>query len=90
MPDDIIFKGAGGGLFCGKNLLLSSGFKSNREELCVNYECNLTYLNNTLITGFSDKSFEDVATRLGLKIKEVKMTEFIKSSCGTRCLTLFI
>ncbi len=154
LPKDIIFEGAGDGLFCGKYLFLGAGFRSDRgvdkflskhiknieiitlglsnpyfyhldtcfsplpngdfiyypdafddesriileklngheisEELCINYGCNLTFINKTLVTGFVDNSLKDICKKLNLEIKQIEMMEFIKSGGGTRCLSLFI
>ena len=60
------------------------------EELCINYGCNLVFIGNTTVTSYSDKSLEEVCNTLKLKIKDLKMTEFIKSGGGVRCLTLFL
>ena len=60
------------------------------EELCINYGCNLTFVDKTLITGYADITLKDICKKLNLKIKIVPMDEFIKSGGGTRCLTLFL
>lgn len=60
------------------------------EELCINYGCNLVFINNTVVTSFSDNSLKEVCDTLKLKIRDLKLTEFIKSGGGARCLTLFL
>lgn len=60
------------------------------EELCINYGCNLVFIDQTLVTGFSDSRLMNIAREEGLKLKVVEMTEFMKSGGGVRCTTLFI
>lgn len=60
------------------------------EALCINYGCNLVFIGDTVVTSFSDNSLEEVCEALKLKIRDLKMTEFIKSGGGVRCLTLFL
>lgn len=60
------------------------------EELCINYGCNLVFIEDTLVTGFADNSLKTICKNIGLKIKVLEMEEFIKSGGGTRCLTLVI
>lgn len=60
------------------------------EELCINYGCNLIYIDQTLVTGFSDSRLTKISQEEGLTVRVVKMTDFLKSGGGVRCLTLFI
>lgn len=60
------------------------------EELCINYGCNLVFVDDTIITSFSDYSLRLICNLLKLKIRNIKMSEFIKSGGGVRCLTLFL
>lgn len=60
------------------------------EKFCVNYGCNMIFVDNILITGYKDSLTQDLADKFELNIITTEVTEFLKAGGGVRCLTLFI
>lgn len=73
-----------------RRLLEQAGGYAVSDAFSAGFGCNMTYIDNTIVTSYQDDTIEAIAESEQMNLCVTNITEFRKAGGGVRCLTLFV